>query len=149
MPTPHPNRITKLHINESTIYFKGGYGISKIECRELLIEVGPYAQYESAIFVTYVPKGARKPRAFVQTHKPDLVALAGWGHLDPDDPMLPERDAGNGISVSRGRYQSCDPRWGSDFAAKLNAYLGARGLALAGDFRGHNPSERLYVGATP
>lgn len=148
MLTPHPDRTTKLHIQASTIYYRGGYGMSKIECRELLIETGPYAQYDSAIFVTLVPKGARKPRAFVQTYEPSLIALAGHGHLDPDDPMLPAEDRGNGVSVARGRYSSCDPRWGTDFATKLVAYLGARGIALAADFWGHNASERRYLGAT-
>ena len=143
MLTPHPDRITKLHINAVTIYFRGGYGMTKLECRELLIETGPYAQYEGAIFVSYVPKGARKPRAFVQTYQPDIVALAGWDHFNRDDSILPEQDAGTGVSVARGRYQSCDPRWASDFGAKLANYLGARGIALAGDFRGHNSSERL------
>jgi hypothetical protein len=142
--TPHPDRTTKLHIKESTIYYKSGLGISKIKCRELLIETGSYAQYDSAVFVTLVPEGARKPRAFVQTSEPDLVVLAGHRHLDPDDPMLPAEDRGNGISVSRGRYMSCDPRWRSDFDAKLATYLGSRGLALAADFRGHNPRERSY-----
>lgn len=149
MLTPHPDRTPKLHTQASTIYYKGGYGMAKIECRELLIETGPYAQYEQAVFVTFIPKGSRKPRAFVQTYQPSLVALVGHGHLDPDDPMLPLREVGDGVSVSRGRYLSCDPRWNSDFDAKLATYLGARGIALVADFRGHNASERRYVEATP
>lgn len=142
MLTPHPDRKLTLHTQQSTMYAQGGYGMSKVEVREILIETGPYAQYAAAVFVTYIPRGARKPKAFVQTYRPDLVVLAGWDHFSPDDPMLPAQEIGNGVSVSAGRYRSCDPRWASDFGGTLGRYLDAKSLSALADMRQHNTQGR-------
>lgn len=142
MLTPNPARKIVVQAQASTLYFKGGYGISKTEAREILIETGPYAQYNSAVFVTFIPKGGRTPRSFVQTFRPDLVVLPGWGHFSPDDSMLPAEDAGNGVSISKGRYTSCDPRWASDFGGKLSAYLSAKGVGTLADMRQHDTGTR-------
>lgn len=110
-----------------TMYFGSdfGMGIVKIEATRCDVEIKPYAQYAAGVFVEFVPKGKRKPRAFVQGYKPSLVVLEGWGHPDPESPWEPAVERGNGVSVQQSRYSACDPRWQGDFDAKLGAYLEA------------------------
>lgn len=52
--------------------------------------------------------------------------------------MLPAVEVAPGVSVSKGRYRSQDPRWDTDFQDALYE-SGAKVLA---DFRGHNSRER-------
>jgi hypothetical protein len=145
LPTTAGNTVAA-HATNCTLYFRGSslgssYGVERVECREVLIEVGPYAQYEAAVHVSFIPKGARRARSFVQTYAPNVVVLAGWGSVAPDSAMLPEVETTPSVSVAKGRYRSCDPRWDSDFAAKLEA-AGVKPLA---DFRGHDSKERRLV----
>jgi hypothetical protein len=126
-----------------TMYFQGGFGMAKVEASRAKIEVKPHAQYARGIYVDFLPKRARRERSFVQAYRPSLVVLEGWGHPDPDSAFLPAKPGGEpGVTVSEGRYSACDPRWQSDFDAKLAAYLEASGAKVLHDFRGHEPGVR-------
>jgi hypothetical protein len=136
-----------------TLYTKGDPmcmnigNIRKIECRTLKIEIGPYAQYENAIKLTWIAKGQRREREMVQTSFPDAVILTGHGHVDPDSAHLPERPGATpGVMVSQSRYRSCDSRWQGDFDVKLAAYLETSGAKIAADYRSHeiNPRTSSY-----
>ena len=118
----------------------------KIECRTLRVEVGPYAQYAAAVRFTYVPKGSRKEREHVETYRPCAVILAGHGHMDPDG-LFDEstRKTEGNISTVRSRYLSCDPRWQSDFDAKLAGYVAEGKGRIVADFRGHDSKEERLV----
>jgi len=48
----------------------------------------------------------------------------------------------NGVTVERGRYMSADPRWRSDFDAKLAAYMETSGAKVAADYRNHKIEPR-------
>lgn len=133
-----------------TLYFRGGFGMAKVEATSLSVVVKPHAQYAAGVYVEYVPKRARKARCFVQAYRPSLVVLAGWGHPDPDSPFLPpEKTDDPDVTLAVGRYSSCDPRWESDFDAKLSAYLAKTGVTVLHDFRGHDPGVRDYSKEKP
>lgn len=118
----------------------------KIECRTLRVEVGPYAQYAAAVRFTYVPKGSRKEREHIETSRPCAVILEGHGHMDPDS-LFDEstRKTEGDISTVRSRYLSCDPRWQSDFDAKLAGYVEEDKCKILADFRGHDSGEGKRV----
>ena len=131
-------------MDKVTLYFHGGFGMSKIEATRLKVEVREHAQYARGVYVEFLPKRARKLRGFVQAYGPSLVVLEGWGHPDPDDAFLPEEPGqAEDVTIRRGRYSMCDPRWESDFSKKLSAYLDEKGSEiLLHDFRGHEPGSR-------
>ncbi len=118
-----------------------GMGVVKIEATRFEVEVRPFAQYPSGVYVEFLPKGKRKMRTLVQGYKPSLLVLDGWGHPDPDSAFMPPVERGNGVSVQHGRYSACDPRWQGDFDAKMSAYLETPNVYVLHDFRGHNANE--------
>ena len=123
-----------------TLYYRGGLGsIVKVEARSFGHTLRRYAQYPSAIAYRYVPKGKRAPRSGGQDYAPSLLVLEGHGHPDPDDAYLPAVKGSDGATSARGRYTSCDPRWQSDFDAKIDAYLASSGVKVVCDFRKHDP----------
>jgi hypothetical protein len=123
---------------KATIYRSGMFGITATEVTSLGISVGKWAQYASAVHVRYVPKGKRSPRGEMISHDPYLVILEGHGHVKPDGMYDPAKsEAGGQVS----RYASCDPRWRSDFDAKLSAYLSTSGAKVLHDFRGFDTSK--------
>lgn len=97
----------------ATLVFKMnmGYGYTTVQARDVEIRTGRYAQYESAVFVSFTPKGARAKRTLVGTYQPSLIVLAGWEPLAMPDTHGPAEDVGTGVSVQRGRALSCDPMW--------------------------------------
>lgn len=122
-------------LNRGTLYvrseFLGNY--VAIEAKDIEVAFRPYAQYASAIEVRFTPKGARKPRGFIQDYSPSLVVLDGWGHFSP-------ASAYDGTSTSRHLCHS--EGWSKDFAGELAAYLERSGAKIAADFRGHNPHSK-------
>lgn len=115
-------------------------GIKRVEVRGWRAVVAPYAQHPAAVEVVFVPRGGRVERSFVQTYAPSLVVVDGWGGPEPDGVYddATTRVSASGASTTRGRYRSSDPRWQSDFDAKLAA-SGARILA---DYRRGGPFKR-------
>lgn len=106
-----------------TIYTSTGMGITKMEGTIISIGRRPYAQYDQAPFVTFVPKGKRKPQGVIATAYPYLVVLAGHGHIDPPSPMVEQETNQIGIQVSKSRYALFDDRYKTDFDDILNEYL--------------------------
>jgi hypothetical protein len=66
------------------------------------------------IYVEFVPRGARKPRAGVQKSSPSLVILEGWQH--PDVPYGWHSDG-------TAKWYMFAPEWRSEMDAFLAAYL--------------------------
>ncbi len=98
-------------------------GISEIACKSLKIEVLPYAQYPAAMRVTFLPKGKRLQRqTWIFGNTPFLVVLPTdkAANINPSY-YLPAESSTPGVTVRRGKYGSCDPRWVSDFTASLSA----------------------------
>lgn len=116
--------------------------IVKIECRTLRVEVRPHAQYATAVHIYFVPKGKRTEREHVETSRPRAVILEGFNHMNPDGFFDEStRKTEGDISTVRSRYLSCDPRWQSDFDAKLAAYVAEGRGRIVADFRSHDSKE--------
>jgi hypothetical protein len=128
---------------KATIYLRGMISMTRTEVRDLRIEIRPYAQYDSAVHVSFVPKGGRSRRGFVESHSPSLVVLDGWGHVEPASMFIASETSDSGVECSRGRYSACDPRCLADFGALLSAYVARTGAKIVADYRTHNASNRF------
>lgn len=97
-----------------------------------------YAQFNSAVEVKYIDKGARRIKGFVETFRPYVVILDGWQDINSQE-IFGERSApdANGTVTQEGLYMSGDSRWASDFEAnnELNKVIA--------DYRGVNTHEVL------
>lgn len=120
--------------------------IVKIECRTLRVEVRPHAQYAAAVSFYFVPKGKRTERFHVETSRPCAVILDGHRHMDPDG-LYDEgtRKTEGTVTTIRSRYRACDPRWQSDFDAKLATYVAEGKGKILADFRGHDSKEERLL----
>lgn len=126
-----------------TLYVLGGFGFRKIEARRLSVKVEAYAQYPSAVRYEYVEQGKRKVQAFVQTYGPNLIVLAGRGHIDPPDPMKDTTDEQTtpGIRTSITRRTCFDRGWETEFDEHTRGYFEKAGDSLLADYRGFKTSE--------
>jgi hypothetical protein len=124
---------------KATIFVRSdmGFGIRKYEVRNLRIEIAPYAQHSNAVKATFTYRGHRKSSSLVETFRPTLVVVQGWGHDLTPDSMFGATTKGDGVETTMSRYSSCDSRWDSDFAAKLDAYLANSDASLVADYRKH------------
>lgn len=116
--------------------------ITKTECRSLKVDVRPYAQYQNAVVVTFVKKGARRECQIVQTSNPDVVVLAGHGQMEPDGAFKTDGPAHRGVTIERAKHRSGDTRWQGDFSAKLAAYVAETGAKIVADYREHKIEEK-------
>ena len=115
-----------------TIYYRGGLGINAIEAKLINHGRRPYAQYAAAPFVTFTAKRKRKPSQLCDGSSMNLLIVAGWNQPAPDSMFLAPKAGGSpGVTVSRGRYSACDPRWASDF----NEMIAARDVEIVADYR--------------
>lgn len=120
---------------KATIYFRGGLGnVVALECRSVEIELISWAQYSQAVKITYVKKGARKPRSFVQSYAPSLVVVAGHGRTQPPSPWKAAVQTAPGVSVQAAKHSGCSPEWQNDFDAEL----AQADETILADFRGHD-----------
>lgn len=108
-----------------------GFGFGRVEAREVTIEERPYAQYPTALHVTFMPKGARRERGFVCAGiNSGFVVLAGWGHPDlTGDIYGPENAHGS----RHGRHTAFSSAWMTEFRARLAAHLGKTGARVLRD----------------
>ena len=104
-----------------TIYTTSGFMGNVVAIRARLVEHGRrrYAQYSAAPFVTFIPKGKRRPRTLQTGYRPYIVVVDGWNAPEPASMCGPERLSSTGCLVSKSRYLSHDDRWKSDFDAVL------------------------------
>ena len=130
---------------KATLYRRGEFlgAIHKIEVRAISVTREKYAQYESAVRVEYIEPRQKRARTFVDSYKPSVLVLDGWGHPDPDSAFGPEEQTAPGVTLSKSRYSSCDPRWQSDFDAKIDAYIAEKGAKVIADMRGVNTHEPM------
>ena len=114
-----------------TIYYSGMLGIRAIEAK--LIDHGrrKYAKYDAAPFVEFLAKRKRKPARLCDGSSMNLLIVAGWDQPAPDSMFLAPEASESGVTVSRGRYSACDPRWASDF----NEMIAARDIEIVADYR--------------
>lgn len=136
-------------IERGTLYFGGVFAYQRTEARDLSCEIGPHAQFEKALKITYTRKGARKPSRQIVT-RGQLVLLAGWGHPSPTDNWAEGKALGP-ISTDFGevtatlhqtRYPMSDPRWIIEFDAFLDNYVRQSGSQVVWNFRHHDFKDR-------
>ena len=70
----------EIELKKATIYRQGPFGghYRTTEVRWIKVRFVGYAQYDHAIEVTFIPKGKRNSRQFVETYNPTLVIAKGW-----------------------------------------------------------------------
>lgn len=143
------------YAGKCTVYFNGGMGIKMIRCTRVVVQSGPYAQYNRAVFVQYRETRKRYDRVRVETSHPSVLIVEGHDAPSPDDPFVPvptaslesgsddvdEKFSFETVSISRSRYMSCDPRWQSDFDAMVNPKIAAGELKVVYDGRVSNAPE--------
>lgn len=117
---------TEVKFEKATIYTTSEFmgNVIKTEVRRGEVEIAPYAQYNEAVHVRFVPKGKRSQRGFVKSHKPFVLVLEGHGH--PDAATLygeTEATQDGECSVARGRYRSFDAGWVRDFRSLMSSYI--------------------------
>lgn len=107
-----------------TVYLTGGMGnIIRVDCRELVIQVGKYAQYDRAILVKYLQKGKQKWQGIWATYDPFVVVVPTDKAINPDSLFGDaELSSTPGVTVKKGRYSSFDPRWKADFVDQMKAH---------------------------
>ncbi len=121
-----------------------GFTRTETNADGLVITSVPYAQYAYALRFQYTPKRARGPHDLTLTTDGILVVDGiGW----PDQPNLVNLASSTpGVSVSRGKYRSDDPRWRTDLLAMLKA----KGADVLVDYHGYNPNTgRVELPTTP
>lgn len=107
----------------ATVYLTGGMGnIIRVDCREVVIQVGKYAQYDKAILVKYLQVGKQKWSGVWASYEPFVVVVPRDKAISPDGIYGDENLAKTpGVVVQKGRYKSFDPQWRKDFVAQLKA----------------------------
>ena len=120
---------------------QGGY--LQIEASRAQVRRVAYAQYNTAVELTYRPKRARHDRQIMQTFQPTLVILEGWGHFQPDEYYTPGTvHEGQHCTVTQGAFRGCAGEWRSEFTAMLDAYVAETGAKVVRDYRGANVGEQ-------
>lgn len=121
----------------ATIYMAGEFlgNIIKTEAKDVSVTRGKYAQYSNAIFITFTPKGKRKPRSVVQTYKPSALILEGFGHPEPASAFktVSEDDS---VTVKSSVYRSFDDGWRRDFDSMIAQHIEKTSAVILADFRG-------------
>lgn len=118
-----------------TLYCKSAFGIKKYEGKLIEHGTSPYAQYENAPYVVFIPKGKRNPRKFREGYKPFFLILAGWEHPEPDSALVDTEPTASGIMVARSRYASFDDSWQRDFNAMIEPYIADPNINVIADYR--------------
>lgn len=124
-----------------TIYSKGEmFGtITAVEARTASIERRAYAQYQNAIEVKFVKKGARKTRGFVLTYRPHLLVLKGHGHPKPAglfDGGVSNTSQDGQVTTHAAKHRAFDGGYGQDFDAMIAQHIETTGAEVLFDARG-------------
>lgn len=106
-----------------TIYSAGTFGVEKIEATLVDFGTKPYAQYPSAPFVHYIPKGKRKPVGFIKGYNPYIVIVEGHNHIDPADAFTKPKVAESGLITRQSRFTCFDDRYKTEFDSTLTEYI--------------------------
>lgn len=122
-----------------TIYKSSGMGnIIAIESHLKEFGFAPYAQYPAALQLVHRMK--RKRSTYRNTYSPALgspnvLVVKGWGQPAPASMWGSSSTDGN-VTVSRGRYSSCDDRWQGDFNKMIDQHIESGAVEVVVDTRG-------------
>ncbi len=128
----------KKGLRKVTLYWQSpdwGGPVNKLEVK--LVEHGTecYAQYDSAPYVVFFKKRARKARKLVVFgHDHYLFILDGWGHPDAPNGYEWVESSTPGVTVYRSRHLMVSGPWCQEADAVLDPYLDHTRSVLA-DYR--------------
>lgn len=127
--TTATSETARLTVENVSLYFRGEFfgNYSRIDCRRVEIWRGKYAQYSSAVFCEFTPKGKRKALRIVQDYQPSLVVLRG----EQFEPAPFFGESVNGVSQSR--YSSHAPEWHGEFRRMLAEHVAKTGAVVIFD----------------
>lgn len=124
-------------IKRACIMVKGDLGMCHpIDAHDIEFEVQQYAQYRSALKVSFRPNRARSRRYIMLTSLPFLCILdtdAATAERLRSDPFGQRTTVGD-ATISRARYMSCDPAWVREF----DDAVATAGVRVLRDFRDWN-----------
>ncbi len=120
------NNVTLYTSNE----FMGNY--TGFKCKFVTVEIKPYAQYKAAVHVTFLEKGKRNPRSFVQGYKPSVVIADGWNCPEPPPLYSKTIRSDASATVMESTHQSFGAGWEADFKATVYPHV-----TLIADYHGH------------
>jgi len=100
-----------------TIYAPHNVGFMKYEGKLLDFGEKPYAQYDKMPYVTFVPRGKRKPKTLSE----NFLILDGVGYPDPPDAWVHDEPK-EGSPFASGKYPMFDPRYDIEFNEVINPY---------------------------
>lgn len=114
-----------------------GFGHHAQQVRDLEIKIVPHAQYSQAVSISYIAKGQRTRRGFVQAYGANVVALDGWVDVEKRDSFAAATSSQPGVTVQHCRDTAFGATWATerDEAVDLAVRRGAR---IVADYRGHN-----------
>jgi hypothetical protein len=121
-----------------TIYKKGDFGHNSYEASAYFLQSRPWAQYDNAFEVTFLPKGAKNIRQYQETYHPSTVILEGWGHPSGKSlvPMMRLTSSpGAEVTTSVSRHLSHSPEWGKEFGSAIDQYIKANKVKVILDLR--------------
>ncbi|CTQ45718.1 hypothetical protein [Roseibium aggregatum] len=107
---------------KATLITKGGLGNVVVKHVWLLRHSREkWAQYNSAVKISYVRKGARKARGMVYSYAPYVILIDGWQDI-PSQAIFGASKPGNtpNVTVSSARYSSFDEGWSRDFESAID-----------------------------
>jgi prolyl oligopeptidase PreP (S9A serine peptidase family) len=115
-----------LTMKKATLYKQGDFGMAwhKYELSGWLIQKRKWAQYDQAVEILFLPKGASKLRRITVTD-PNIIMVSGWGH--PSSPtMWTEEQRSGEVTTSQSRHLSFSPEW----KAEVEGMLKSRGAKV-------------------
>jgi len=114
-------KILNLEVGKKyTLITSGGFGVCKTEITLKSVESAKYAQYHDAIKFIFRAKNKRKDQGLYFHFRSDFVVVEGTYNAT-HDPFLPKETTENGVSISKGKYMSCDSRFLTDAIEEIQA----------------------------
>ena len=127
-------------------------GIMPIEAKWVEVRCIPYAQYEDAYQVRYLPRGGRKEKEFHESGDMNLVILLGWGHPSFVQNFKPADNMNSTSEEFRWMKNVPLDEQEQDFEANFNRYLQELRLTyVLLDLRGERSRQRTspYIKDAP
>ena len=115
-----------------TVYTTSEFFGSVVKYEGKLVEYGrkKYAQYDSAPYVHFIPKGKRKTFGIIKGYKPYLLIVEGWDAPEPDSFLGEAKESGD-VVVRQSRYRSFNEGYTKDF----DELIAKSNVKIIADFR--------------
>ncbi len=126
-------------LKKATLYWQSpewGGPVNKLEVKVVEHGTMKYAQYDSAPYVVFFKKRARKPRRMVIFgHDHYLLILDGWGHPDVPNPYERVESSTPGVVVERSRHLMVSGPWCDEVDEAMAGYLAEDQSRVLADYR--------------